>query len=451
MLQQTGQPLEFSAIFRKNGEPQTGLTVYCTVYNPEGLIVRDLATATELGTSRIYTYTYEPGELDDTTPGKWRAMFSCADETLDDRGVPSIAFMGYEWVERIDTVISDLALLLTQIRGSGWTGQNIADISTAIDNIPTNPAVAGDAMTLAPNQVVKSVTDDVGITQAAADKVWGSASRTLTGFGTLIADIWGYATRKLTGTKQSFDDLNDAPATDISNLPTKVDLANARVAVIASVESIPPTDLTGIATSQNVTDATTTITTAIDNKAVTPATDLSDIETTVTAVKAVTDQIVITEGKVAASATASVDPEVVQDAVTAALGDVTDALASIDNKLNATAVTVQSGVLDGGDVLTVRGDGYTTDAPDNAIKWTYTGYDLTNADVEVLIGINGHILTESITPVAVGDDWSLVLELNNEQTTTIPQGTVKYAIKATWPDVKPVTIIEGSWRSKQVP
>jgi len=44
---------------------------------------------------------------------------------------------------------------------------------------------------------VASVTADVGITQAAADKVWGSAARTLTSFGTLVADIWAYSTRTL--------------------------------------------------------------------------------------------------------------------------------------------------------------------------------------------------------------------------------------------------------------
>lgn len=46
------------------------------------------------------------------------------------------------------------------------------------------------------------MTADVGITQAAADKVWGSAARTLTSFGTLVADtataIWGAVTRTLT-------------------------------------------------------------------------------------------------------------------------------------------------------------------------------------------------------------------------------------------------------------
>ena len=38
----------------------------------------------------------------------------------------------------------------------------------------------------------------VDITQAAADKVWASAARTLTSFGTLASDVWAVATRVLT-------------------------------------------------------------------------------------------------------------------------------------------------------------------------------------------------------------------------------------------------------------
>jgi hypothetical protein len=49
---------------------------------------------------------------------------------------------------------------------------------------------------------VASVTADVGITQAGADKVWASAARTLTSFSTLVADtataVWGAVTRVLT-------------------------------------------------------------------------------------------------------------------------------------------------------------------------------------------------------------------------------------------------------------
>jgi hypothetical protein len=46
------------------------------------------------------------------------------------------------------------------------------------------------------------VLNDVGITQAGADKVWATTVRTLTSFGTLVADtttaIWGAGTRTLT-------------------------------------------------------------------------------------------------------------------------------------------------------------------------------------------------------------------------------------------------------------
>ena len=48
---------------------------------------------------------------------------------------------------------------------------------------------------------VGSVTADVGITQGGADKVWLSATRTLSSVGTLVADtataVWGAATRTL--------------------------------------------------------------------------------------------------------------------------------------------------------------------------------------------------------------------------------------------------------------
>ena len=69
----------------------------------------------------------------------------------------------------------------------------------------------------------------VDITQAAADKVWGTAARTLTSFGTLVADVWGYASRLLTaGTNIALakgtgvTGFNDITATDVK---TQVDAA----------------------------------------------------------------------------------------------------------------------------------------------------------------------------------------------------------------------------------
>jgi hypothetical protein len=78
--------------------------------------------------------------------------------------------------------------------GAGTAGNIIGNRIDAAISTRTKPADTQAAVT--------SVTNDVGITQAAADKVWSSATRTLTSFGTLVADaataVWGAATRLLT-------------------------------------------------------------------------------------------------------------------------------------------------------------------------------------------------------------------------------------------------------------
>lgn len=56
-------------------------------------------------------------------------------------------------------------------------------------------AVAAPATAGVPRVAIEQAAD---FAQAAADKVWSTAARTLTSFGTLIADIWTYATRALT-------------------------------------------------------------------------------------------------------------------------------------------------------------------------------------------------------------------------------------------------------------
>lgn len=78
--------------------------------------------------------------------------------------------------------------------GAGLTAIGDTRIANLDAAVSTRSTFGGGA--------VASVTADVGITQAAADKVWGSAARTLTSFGTLVSDIatavWSAATRILT-------------------------------------------------------------------------------------------------------------------------------------------------------------------------------------------------------------------------------------------------------------
>lgn len=92
-----------------------------------------------------------------------------------------------------------LGTLLTETAGQIAAGFkkffNIAAPAATMDH-----GVLVDTVTTA--TTATTLTNDAGITQAGADKVWGSASRSLTTYGTLVADttaaVWAAATRSLT-------------------------------------------------------------------------------------------------------------------------------------------------------------------------------------------------------------------------------------------------------------
>lgn len=71
--------------------------------------------------------------------------------------------------------------------------------STPFDGANIDASISSRLAPAGTLATVTAVTNDVGITQAGADKVWSTAARTLTSFGTLVADIWGAGTRTLTG------------------------------------------------------------------------------------------------------------------------------------------------------------------------------------------------------------------------------------------------------------
>ena len=100
--------------------------------------------------------------------------------------VPDAAFAtGADWVE-VDCFASD---------GTSFVAKERFALDVAVTAIQAKAASltftnAGkvDAAVLAANDFA----------QAAADKVWATAARTLTSFGTLVSDIWNAATRTLT-------------------------------------------------------------------------------------------------------------------------------------------------------------------------------------------------------------------------------------------------------------
>lgn len=92
---------------------------------------------------------------------------------------------------------SDIAASFTSIASTLTTlatyiDTEVAAIKAKTDGLPTTPAATGDAMTLT-----------AGERTSIGTAVWASATRTLSSFGTLVADIWAAATRTLTAAVDS--------------------------------------------------------------------------------------------------------------------------------------------------------------------------------------------------------------------------------------------------------
>jgi hypothetical protein len=116
------------------------------------------------------------------------------------------------------------SILTSALTTVGSIGKKLADWVLGTDNKILLSANAQTGVTI---PTVTDVTNDVGITQAGADKVWAAGTRTLTSFGTLVADtataVWAAAIRSLTdkagfsisGTKQTLDALNDISSADV--------------------------------------------------------------------------------------------------------------------------------------------------------------------------------------------------------------------------------------------
>ena len=143
-----------------------------------------------------------------------------------------------------------LEATLTAIKGVGWTTETLAAIDALIDaikaktdNLPASPAPANEYDTeLAAIQADLNNPDqykaDVSGIPAA---VWGYATRTLSSFGTLIADIWSHATRTLSAFGFTVATQSDANVTAIKaktdNLPAIPAPANEYDAELAAIQA----------------------------------------------------------------------------------------------------------------------------------------------------------------------------------------------------------------------
>ncbi len=142
-------------------------------------------------------------------------------------------------------------------------GVKLADTTTTnTDMRGTDSALlAASAPANFSDLAITVTTGLVDITQTAADKVWSTAARTLTSFGTLVSDIWSNASRTLTAFSTSlavsvWDVLESAIATASSiglKLKTNLD------ATITSRQPSGAVDLN--ADQSSVTIGTTTVNT----------------------------------------------------------------------------------------------------------------------------------------------------------------------------------------------
>jgi len=160
-----------------------GVTFPSSVASPTNITAGTITTATNL--------TNAPSVGDFTAAMKTSLNAATPAVTVSDKTGFSLSAAG------IQAIWDALTSALTTV---GSIGKRLADNIDATISSRTKPADTQAAVTLV--TTTTNVTNDVGITQAGADKVWASATRSLTTFGTLVADVatavWGAVTRTLT-------------------------------------------------------------------------------------------------------------------------------------------------------------------------------------------------------------------------------------------------------------
>lgn len=141
--EQISTAITFAAFYVESKVGKTGLTVTVDVYRNGTAIVTDGATV-EVG-GGLYTYTLGSGSV--TVEGEYLAIFKTATATVDQQHIPALMLVGRAGVENLNATISSRS------------------------------------------------------SHAAAD-IWSVGTRTLTSFGTLVADaaaaVWASVARTLT-------------------------------------------------------------------------------------------------------------------------------------------------------------------------------------------------------------------------------------------------------------
>jgi hypothetical protein len=177
----------------------------------------------------------------------------------------------------VDTVKADTAAILLDTAEIGTTGAGLTTITDKTNLIPAVPASQADTQAV-PAAVwavsVRTLSTFGTLVADIATAVWGAGTKVLTGFGTLVADtataVWGAGTKALTdkagftisGAKQTLDALQD------------LSQAGAQAGATAALNAYdPPTRAQATADKAEITAMTTKVLQVLANRlVVVPAT-----------------------------------------------------------------------------------------------------------------------------------------------------------------------------------
>lgn len=110
-------------------------------------------------------------------------------------GSTKVATVNYAWGTNPDnTSVYRLIADHVPFCDAGGVGWAYNHAGSAVATITATNALA----TLIGTPVTDLATDIAGVAASSATAVWAAGARTLTSFGTLVADVWSYATRLLT-------------------------------------------------------------------------------------------------------------------------------------------------------------------------------------------------------------------------------------------------------------
>lgn len=327
---------------------------------------------------------------------------------------------------------------------------------------------------------------------SAAD-VWAVTTRTLTGYGTLVADIktsleaagssiasiishlvgikgGGWVSESLVSIKAFIDSINNKttnlPADPASNTQVNTRLAgsaytapdNAGISTIAGKVANLPAQPAGVGDAMTLTPAYDAAKSAasqgsMDAVAVLIDTIMGDTFTdqTLVAIKAAIDSKLSASAYVAPD-NAKIDdinsriPTALVDGKIPAVADVSlteeniNAMtSSVVDALQDNSVVVTSPVSEAGDISIVAGDSYDSSLTSRRISWSSSGWsDLTGASIVIDTGDKSFEINAET--VGVGEQV-LSLDLTAEDTVDLRNG--EYQIRATWADVRVETLATG--------